>query len=101
MVCLTRSSLYSVCSTLLYASEADYNDLNVEQESEPESRSFADICTELLDEIRKLVTSQTTKIDADPESKVVNEPDLESEVKYPLIETRVDLLAEPAMKLFS
>ena len=34
---------------LLYVSEADYNELNVKQELE--SRSFVDICTDLLDEI--------------------------------------------------
>ena len=87
---------------ILYASEADYNDLNVEKEPEFEPRSFADIQNELLDEIRKLVVNQTTKVDADaepdvdkpklePELEVVDEPDSESEVKDPLIVTHVDL----------
>ena len=57
---------------LLYASEADYNDPNIEQE--PESRSFTGICTEFLDEIQKLVANQTAKVDVDPEPDIVNKP---------------------------
>ena len=41
------------------------------------------------------------KVDADPEPKVVDEPNPESDVKDPLIETHVDLPAEPSMKLSS
>ena len=96
-----------------YASKADYNDLNIEQGSEPkpESRSFADIDTELLDEIQKLVASQTARVDVnpkpdiveepEPKPEVVDEPDPESKVKDPLIRTHVNLPAEPTMKLSS
>ena len=53
-------------------------DLNVEQKLEPhpqpKNRSFADIYTELLDEIRKLIASQTAKIDIYSKPEVVDEP---------------------------
>ena len=75
--------------------------------SKSPSRSFADICTEFLDEIQKLVASQTDKVDADqepdvveepePESEVVDEPDSESEVKDPLIGSHVNIPTEPTM----
>ena len=98
-------SLYA--THLFYAFKADYNDLNVEPE--PKSQSFADIRTDLLDEVRKFVVSQTVKFDADPQSdvvdksepEIVDEPDPESEVKDPLIGTHVDLPTEPIMKLSS
>jgi len=65
----------------LYASEVDYNDFNVKQEPKPESRSFTDIYTKLLDEIRKFVASQTVKVDADPEPCVIDKLDPEPELK--------------------
>ena len=68
LVCLIRPSSYSVCSTPYYASEVDCKEPNIE----PESRSFADICTELLDEIRKLAANQTAMVDANLEPDVVD-----------------------------
>ena len=80
----------------LYASEADYN---VEQEPEPESRSFANICTEFPEALERYVASQAAKIDTDPEPTVLVEPKVadkpeptvakepEPEIKEPLIET--------------
>jgi len=62
---------------LLYVSEANYN---VEHEPELECRLFTDICTEFLDEIRKLVGSQTVKVDADPGPGVVDVLDPKSPV---------------------
>ena len=80
LICLIRLFSYSVCFTPSYASKADFNDLNVDQEPEPESRSFADIYTELIDEIRKLVTSQTAKVNASSEPNVVDKSETETEV---------------------
>jgi len=71
--------------------------------SKHENRSIVDICTELLNKIWKLVASQTAKVDAEPElvdepkPEVVDEPNPKSKVKV-LIETHVDLPAEPTMK---
>ena len=75
---LSYKIIFALCAPrLLYASKADYNDPNVEQEPEHESRSFADICTKLLNEIRKLVASQNVKVNADSEPDVVDKPELE------------------------
>ena len=83
LVCL-KNHLHSMYAPhLLYASEADYSEPNVEQEPKSENRPIIDICTELLNEIRKLVASQIAKVDTEPEldepeSEIVDELDLES-----------------------
>ena len=61
---------------LLYASEADNKEPNVEQESELKSRSITDICTELREALERLVASQAAKIDTDPEPLVLVELDI-------------------------
>jgi len=76
---------------ILYASEADYNEPNVEQDPKLENRPIVVICTELLDEIQKLAASQTAKVDAEPESELVDEPEpkvvdeLDSEQKLKIL----------------
>jgi len=93
---------------LLYAYEVAYNEPNVDQEPKPESQPILDICTKLLNEIWKLVASQTAEVDVEPEPELLNEPepeivdepDPESEVDH-LIETHVNFLAEPTMKWLS
>ena len=96
---------------LFYASEANYN---VEQEPEPESRSFVNICTELRKALERYVANQAAKIDTDPEPPVlvepevatepepeptvVEEPEPEPDIEEPLVETSADLPAELAME---
>jgi len=108
---LSYKSIFVLCSSppSLCVWGGD-NKTNVEQEPKPKNRPIVDICTEFLDEIQKLVASQTAKVDAELKSELVDEPELEpevvdepdpeSEVKD-LIKTHVILPAEPTMKRLS
>ena len=58
----------------MYASEADYN---VEQE--PETRSYADICTELREALERYVASQAANIDTNSEPLIFVEPKVTAE----------------------
>jgi len=60
---------------LLYASEIDCEESNVEQEPELESRSITDICTKFRVALERLETSQVVKMDTDSEPPVLVKPD--------------------------
>jgi len=96
----TRSSSYSVCSTLFYTSEVDCEESNVEHEPE-----LVDECKEILTSMQKLLASYVAKIDPDPEppvlieSDIVENPEPKPEVEEPLIEILADLPAEPTREL--
>ena len=99
--------LHSRYAPLVYSSESDCGEPNVEQESEPENKPITD--------------SSTTKVKADPEPSVIVEPEVLDEpeskvvvelvslqeetpsrptkVEKPLVEIFVDLPVELTMEL--
>jgi len=65
LVCLVGFSSYSICSTLLYASETDCKESNVEHEPELERSQFSDLVVEykeILAGMWKILKSMAAKV---------------------------------------